>query len=270
MINKQEKIKNNIEIINSDIETGKIKHALFDFDDTISLFRSNWRRSMSGVMMAAMKKNLDIDSKSAKDFVDNLINQTAGMQTIQQMELLCEEIQKRGGDCQRPEFYKMIYLNDFDEEISEYKIWIKEGMVSREKFMVSGVLPFLKEMHNKGIILHIASGTDNEYLVQEADILGISDFFKSIEGASENFSKRKVTQKIAKEAFGDELIVFGDGFVEIQCAKEVGAISVGVAIDTSNLGNVNKKKRKKLIEAGADIIIPDFSQYSSLLQYLGV
>jgi phosphoglycolate phosphatase len=184
--------------------------------------------------------------------------------------MLCEEIKHRGGECYSPEFYKLIYLDDFHEEVNEYKNWVIEGVVEKEKFMVPGILSFLEKLYNKGIILHIASGTDHKYLIEEVEILGISNFFESIEGASPHFSKKTVTQKIAKKAPGNQLIVFGDGFVEIQCAKEVGAIAVGIAIDTYNFGSINKKKKGKLIEAGADIIIPDFSQYSDLLQYLGV
>ena len=36
----------NIEVLNNDIELGKFKAAIFDFDGTISLIREGWRQIM--------------------------------------------------------------------------------------------------------------------------------------------------------------------------------------------------------------------------------
>ena len=56
--------------------------------------------------------------------------------------------------------------------------------------------------------------------------------------------------------------------MEIENAKEVGAIAVGVASVEDNMYNMNADKRERLIRAGADIIIPDFREGSQLLNYL--
>ena len=65
-----------------------------------------------------------------------------------------------------------------------------------------------------------------------------------------------------------ELLIVGDGYVEIENAKAIGAITVGVASVENNRYNMNADKRNRLIRAGADILIPDFREGARLLTYL--
>jgi len=67
---------------------------------------------------------------------------------------------------------------------------------------------------------------------------------------------------------GEQLLVFGDGFVEIEEANKVGGIAVGVASDEVKRRGINQWKRSRLIQAGASIIIPDFREQAILLDYL--
>ena len=55
--------------------------------------------------------------------------------------------------------------------------------------------------------------------------------------------------------------------MEIENAKAVGAIAVGVASVEDNVYNMNADKRERLIRAGADIIIPDFREGEHLVEY---
>jgi phosphoglycolate phosphatase len=67
---------------------------------------------------------------------------------------------------------------------------------------------------------------------------------------------------------GPEFVTFGDGYVEIEDTKGAGGVAVGVASDEVNRQGINEWKRGRLIEAGADLIIPDFRQHERLLAYL--
>jgi hypothetical protein len=64
------------------------------------------------------------------------------------------------------------------------------------------------------------------------------------------------------------LLAFGDGFVEIEETKKAGGIAVGVATDEANRQGIDEWKRERLIQAGADVIIPDFREQEELIQYL--
>jgi beta-phosphoglucomutase-like phosphatase (HAD superfamily) len=65
------------------------------------------------------------------------------------------------------------------------------------------------------------------------------------------------------------LVGFGDGFVEIEEVKRAGGIAVGVASDEKLRTGINDWKRNRLIQAGADIIVPDYRDLDALLEYLG-
>ena len=67
---------------------------------------------------------------------------------------------------------------------------------------------------------------------------------------------------------GANLVTFGDGPVEIRETHRVGGTTVGVASDEVRRFGLNSSKRRRLIRAGADLIVPDFSQLDALLEML--
>jgi hypothetical protein len=64
-------------------------------------------------------------------------------------------------------------------------------------------------------------------------------------------------------------VAFGDGYVEIEDTKAAGGIAVGVASNEAIRSGIDEWKRRRLIAAGADIIVPDFREGGQLLAYLG-
>jgi hypothetical protein len=67
---------------------------------------------------------------------------------------------------------------------------------------------------------------------------------------------------------GEELLGFGDGFVEIEEIKRAGGVAVAVASDEVERSGVNDWKRQRLLRAGADIVIGDYRRQAELLDYL--
>jgi hypothetical protein len=63
---------------------------------------------------------------------------------------------------------------------------------------------------------------------------------------------------------------FGDGPVEIRETHKRDGITIGLASDEKKRYGLNQRKRVRLIKAGADIIVPDFSQASELLRLLNI
>ena len=85
------------------------------------------------------------------------------------------------------------------------------------------------------------------------------------------FSKKLVIDRILKvnNIDGSRLIVFGDGYVEIENVKSVGGTAVAVASDEKNRdGRPDEWKRERLIGVGADVVIPDFRDCDILFRYL--
>jgi len=263
-----------IEII-KEADLGKIKHALFDFDGTISLIRDGWQNVMVPMMVEILAETQTNETKEElKNVVIEFVDRLTGKQTIYQMIQLCEEVEKRGGTPLDPLEYKQMYNERLLPMVNDRIAKLEKEEVDKSEMMLRGSLSFLRKLCDRGVKLYLASGTDVEFVRHEADILGITEYFTGgVFGAVreyKTYSKAMVIQKILSDynLSGSQLLVVGDGFVEIENAKSVGAVAVGVASVENNIFGMNADKRARLINAGADIIIPDFRDQDKLLEYL--
>lgn len=264
-----------IEIIR-EIEGANIQHALFDFDGTISLIRDGWQTVMVPMMVDILLKETQTDEtpEELERVVVEFVDELTGKQTIYQMMQLCEEVEKRGGVPKQPLEYKDLYnsllLPTVDKRIAK----LESGEIEAADLRVPMSLEFLQSLQKRGIRRYLASGTDVEFVRHEARLLGAASYFDGgIFGALreyQNFSKAMVIQQILDDfnLTGSELLVVGDGSVEIENAKAVGAIAVGVTSAENNRYQMNADKRGRLLHAGADILIPDFQDGDRLLTYL--
>ena len=262
--------------IHREIQTGNIRHVVFDFDGTISLIRDGWQNVMVPMMVEFLQTETDTTEtqEQLEAIVVEFVDRLTGKQTIYQMIQLGEEIEKRGGKPKEPLAYKDEYNNRLLPIVEQRISGLSVGNLSAETLRVPMALEFLQNLHEIGVKCYLASGTDVEFVKNEAELLGVAQYFSGgIFGALreyKKFSKAMVIQKILTDfkLSGSELLIIGDGYVEIENAKTVGAIAVGVASVEDNVYNMNADKRERLIRAGADIIIPDFRENKQLLSYL--
>lgn len=203
------------------------------------------------------------------------MDELTGKQTIYQMIRLCEEIEKRGGTPKDPNDYKHQYLDLLQERIQHRHDSLKAGSMDPKELLVPGSYECLQGLKDRGVALYLASGTDEEFVKHEADLLGLTPYFgEHIYGAQDDyksFSKKMVIERILREnkVEGARLIGIGDGYVEIDNIKESGGTAIAVASDEANKsGEVDSWKRDRLIGVGADIVIPDFQEIETLFQYL--
>ena len=265
---------NHFEILNANIVRGKIKYALFDFDGTLSLIREGWQSIMRNMMVELLSETPDHESENDLiNYVTNLIDQTTGKQTIYQMIGLAEAITKRGGKLLEPLEYKWMFLERMNAHIQKRVEGLENGKIQPEEMVVPGVYDLLDSLKARNIRCYLASGTDVEYVKKESMALNINHYFIEIFGARDdyqNFSKKMIIENIMRDnrLIGPELITFGDGFVEIEDTCLAGGISVGVASNEQSRHGIDMKKRERLIDAGADIIIPDFRNQGKLVAYL--
>ena len=150
---------------------------------------------------------------------------------------------------------------------------VESGSTPAAKWMVGGAAAFLRALAERDVTLRVFSGTDQDDVRNEARVLGVDGFFSEIWGALDSleaYSKEKVIREIMAEHHlsGPEVLAIGDGPVEIRNVKAAGGIAVGVASDEVTGHGLDAQKRQRLIDAGADIIIPDFTEGQALLAYL--
>ena len=254
-----------------------IRHALFDLDGTLSLLRDGWQDQMVPLMVELLENyRQDEPPGRLEKLVTGFVDQLTGKQTIYQMIRLCEEIEKRGGSPLEPLEYKEIYNSRLDAALSDRLEAVETGLLPRETILVPGSLAFLDDLAGRGVRCYLASGTDEDLVRRDTALLGFEHFFKDrIYGALrqyENFSKRMVIERIISEhqLSGPELIVIGDGFVEIRNGRAAGAITFGVHSRENNRYHMNSGKRKRLLEAGAHFLAPGLEDGAALLEYLRV
>ena len=263
-----------IETINYTLKPSRITHALFDFDGTLSLIREGWQKVMVKVMVDELLKTPRCEERRiVEQVVQGYVDKLTGKQTMYQMLRFVEEIEKRGGEAENALHYKKRYLQLIQEHIASRLAMLENGTAAPDEYLVSGARSFLTLLNERGIACFIASGTDEPFVKKEAGLLCLTSLFREIWGAKDaylTFSKKIAIERILKETGtpGNNLVVFGDGYVEIQEAKAHGALAVGVASNEATRAGVNRWKRERLIGAGADIIVGDFTSTDALLSVL--
>lgn len=275
-----------IEIVSEWREKLNITHAIFDHDGTISTLREGWEEIMAPMMMKAIlgEHFLDADETlydKVHDRVQDFIDKTTGIQTLIQMQGLVALVKEFGFVPEEEvldEFgYKEIYNNELLDMVKKREAKLSRGELSIEDLTLKNGALLLETLHNAGVSLYLASGTDHDDVVNEARILGYDHLFEGkIYGAVGDVTKeakKNVLDTILNEignSKNGQLALFGDGPVEIREARKRGGVTIGVASDEVKRHGLNEKKRTRLIKAGADVIVPDFSQLSQLLHLLNV
>jgi phosphoglycolate phosphatase-like HAD superfamily hydrolase len=253
-----------------------LSHVLFDFDGTLSLIREGWPEVMLPMFEEMLPRRPGESGEAVRSLLHDDIMRLNGKQTIYQMVQFAERIQERGACPRDPLEYKNEYLRRLNERIRFRIESIAQGARTKDDFLVCGSRALLEECQRRGFRLYLASGTDEPFVKQEAALLDIDRYFDGrIYGARDDyksFSKKMVIQRILRDncISGEQLLAFGDGYVEIENTKEVGGLAVAVASDEAHNGSgrMDPWKRDRLAGVGADLIIPDYRDGKALLDLL--
>jgi phosphoglycolate phosphatase-like HAD superfamily hydrolase len=263
------------EILRPEMPRGRFHSVLFDFDGTLSLIREGWPQVMIPMMVEVLRETATAETpEELTAAVEEFVMRLNGRQTIYQMIQLCDEVRRRGGRPEEPLAYKHRYHDLLMERIEHRLNALETGEATPEQWTVPGSHAFLGRLCDRSLTLYLASGTDLKYVRREVELLGLSSFFgPRVYGALddyEKFSKKRIIDQILSEndLAGESLLGFGDGFVEIEEVKRVGGVAVAVASDEVKRSGINQWKRHRLVQAGADMVIPDYREYESLFRYL--
>jgi phosphoglycolate phosphatase len=263
-----------LEQLRPGVSAKKARICIFDFDGTLSVIRSGWMDVMVPMMVGIL---LDLKTgESAAELravVEDFVWRLTGKQTVYQMIELARLISQRGGRPLDPLVYKKMYLDRLHDVISYRLDELRQATVAPEKYLVPGTRELLLALRDRGLALYLASGTDQEFVREEARLLGIARYFEGVYGALDDyksFSKAALIQRLlaAPGVRGDEFLGFGDGYVEIENIKEVGGVAVGVATAEPECQVVDAWKRQRLAGVGADFIVPNFLCRDELLHAL--
>lgn len=270
--------RDTLEIVNPAYVRGPFRCAVFDFDGTLSLLRGNWQGLMVPMMveaLAAIKTGESADELTA--LVEEFVTRLTGQPTMQQMYALADEIEKRGQPRPDATMYFHRYMDMLISRTKARIAEIKSVSKSTDDFLVPGSRPLVERLAKEGLLLVIASGTELVEVRRESEILNIDQYFGDrVFGPVNNdpqFSKERVLRQLMEKhgLRGEEIVAIGDGPAEIRAIKAVGGLAVGVASDEVNRdGSINGLKREHLLRAGADVIISDYRDLSTVLKIMDV
>lgn len=254
---------------------GHIRHALFDFDGTLSVLRAGWE----GVMVPFMIQMICGEHPPTPEIereVQDYVDRSTGILTIEQMRWLAEAV-RRHGRVREPRTaaeYKALYVKQVLARVQGPLARLARAEVPPDDLTICGARAFVAELYRRGISLYLASGTDHEHVLNEANALGLTKYFTGgVYGAldeSEAHAKELIIHRILEEhdMAGRELLVVGDGPVEMRAAVAHAAIALGVASDEVARSGWNRRKIRRLTAARADLLVPDFTHHRALLALL--
>ncbi len=272
------------EIVTEVPEGLHVSHVILDHDGTISTLREGWEQIMQPMMIRAVLGDQydHADEALYRQVVDQVrrfIDQTTGIQTLQQMQGLVRLVEEFGhvpaDQVLDAAGYKDIYNKDLLKMVRGRVEKLERGELGVADFVLKNAPELLHALRDHDAVLYLASGTDEADVRREAEALGYADCFNGgIFGAVGDVTreaKREVLDRIIRRIGADETIVtFGDGPVEMRETRKRDGFAVGIASDEVRRYGMNAAKRARLIRAGADLVIPDYSQLPQLLALLGI
>lgn len=255
-----------LEVLNPQARLGRVRFAVFDFDDTISILRRGWQAVMQAVMLECI-----CPGEPPQELVNEVadyIRQSAGVPTLQQMEWLENAVGRYGWAEQvLPAVeYKRLYTQRLLVVVAQRTAGLDGSRAQQDRWMVAGARAFLEALAARGVTLSLASGTDHVCVEREANLLGVAGFFTAgIHGARED-DPQDMKAKVIRQALGEhrlvgeELLAVGDGPAEIRHVKAAGGLGLGVSSDPA--------RRRNLAAAGADLLVEDFRHAGELAALL--
>jgi phosphoglycolate phosphatase-like HAD superfamily hydrolase len=254
----------------------RISHVVFDFDGTLSWLRHGWPDIMAGLFREYVHPISGESEQALHELLLRELLALNGKPSIHQMERCTELARERGGHSPAPEVLLKEYHRRLERAIEERTQVIRDDPSRRDDFVVHGARHVLETLQSRRLQLFILSGTEQNCVRQEADLLDLTQYFgEHIYGSTpgpKSFSKRNVMKRLIlhERAEGSDWLAFGDGPVEIRLAKELGALAVGVASDENQNGSGKPDPLKvaQLRDAGADVLVPDYRDAGALFQHL--
>ena len=145
--------------------------------------------------------------------------------------------------------------------------------VGGSDFLIKGSVEFLTRLQAAGLKTYIASGTEEPDLRCEAEALGLLPHLTKIYGSPlkviRNAKEHCLQCVMEEEGFDQTEILFvGDGHLEISIGHNHGTLTLGAATDENTREDLDPVKRKVLIEAGADAIVPNYVNSDEIFDWL--
>jgi phosphoglycolate phosphatase len=249
-----------------------ISHVVFDFDGTLSWVRHGWPELMFETFRIHWPDPAHTLRPEWTTQMEAIVYGMNGKPSLLQMQRFASEARA----AHDPESLRSHFQAALDARIQQRLGSISSGQSARDAYVVHGARPLLEYLRSLGMKLVILSSSVEHRVREEAEALGLTEYFGShIYGSAPDptgFSKQAVFERIlaSERITGENLLAFGDGPVEIECTKQLGGLAVAVCSDEEHNGSgvSHPYKFSQLLEAGADAAIPDYREAIPLVNHL--
>jgi hypothetical protein len=244
-----------------------IRQVVFDWDGTLSFVRAGWAEVMRDQWLEVLPAVAGESESERRQRVHGEIWRLNGRPSIHQAARLSEWVAERGGTPHSALEYENQYQQRLGAVIASRCSAARAGLPHPDAWVVPGARQLLEFLSARHIAVHVLSGTQRRFVVEEARVLGLEPFFGDrIYGPTgpddREFTKRATLERILGDAGlpSSALLAFGDGQVEMVETKALGGTAVALATDESQFGSgkLDEAKRLRLMGLGADVCLPDF------------
>lgn len=214
----------------------KTKIVILDFDGTLGDSQALITRTMKATL-----KQLGLPEHTTEECV-----KTIGLPLRQSFKVLEPMSEKQAEEC----------------DILFHKIFMKDNVPGAVPAF-PGVVETIKQLHNEGLIVTIASSRGRQSLVAFVQELHLEPYIRLIFGADDVENAKPNAEPVLNTLhhFGlqpAEALVVGDTIFDIQMGRNAGAKTCGVTYGNG--------KREDLEAAHADYIIDNFAEIEQCLQ----
>ena len=263
----------NTEYLESFAPRPAASHVVFDFDGTLSLLRQGWPSTMLAMFIEILMPADHKERAALESELTTEILSFNGRQPIHQMRAFAARMQSRVGQARSPEDYLSEYATRLRIGINTRIESVRNGSAAPDSFVLHGARKLLEHLRDSGFTLYLLSGTNENFVREEAELLGLTHFFAAgLFGGTpdpKDFSKERIYDRIMGKAgiTGDNLLSFGDGPIELRATVERGGLPIAVASDEINNGSgrIDQDKHTVLTGAGAAAVIPDYRHAFELM-----
>src|SRR5205814_4726894 len=144
---------------------------------TLSLIRQGWPEVMVPMFVEMLPPRPGETEEERRRLCYEDIMRLNGKQTIYQMIQLAERIRERGGAPREPLWYKHEYLRRLEERIRHRTDGLSRGELKADDLLVFGTRALLETLQRRGLTLYLASGTDEQFVKAESEILDVTRYF---------------------------------------------------------------------------------------------
>ncbi|MCW4010676.1 MAG: HAD family hydrolase [Candidatus Bathyarchaeota archaeon] len=220
-----------------------IKAAIFDLDGTIAAFNLDYKTVRAEARGYLMKMGVPASVISAKETIFDMLKKTELVMVKNGKPAAMEEIRKEV------------------MQIAEKHELEAASLTS----LLPGAVETLKTLRKKGLKIAVCTINGENATKKILERFRIAEFFDAL------ISRNKVTKVkpdpehcvAALEALGvtaDETVVVGDSIEDMQAAKEIKAIGVGLTTGMST--------QKQLVAQGANYVITSITDLPILIESL--